>query len=187
MNFCNHHTSRDDKQCLSQLRVLQMYNRYSVRCKKVFRFTNLQNNCSLSLHKARNVVIHLYYSFQLRPLAVAWQSDKLKSANFLKFRNRIFVFFLAHAIGMQLVIHAGLYKFAEGSPFLSVCIAFDRRCIVFLVWFTLWFTLSTHSAFPSHGCLPKIKTTHLNFYCWSLFSETRRRSQGPFCLAVGEQ
>jgi len=28
--------------------------------------------------------------FQLRPLAVALQSDKVKSANFLKFHNRLF-------------------------------------------------------------------------------------------------
>jgi len=36
--------------------------------------------------------VHLYYSFQLCSLAVAWQSVKLERANFLKFRNGIGVF-----------------------------------------------------------------------------------------------
>jgi len=54
----------------------------------------------MSLHRARNVVVHLYYSFQLCPLAVAWQSDKLESANFLKFCNHIFAF-LVHPVGKQ--------------------------------------------------------------------------------------
>jgi len=47
----------------------------------------------MSLHSASNVVVRLYCSFQLRPLAVARQSVKLKSANFLKFRNRVFCAF----------------------------------------------------------------------------------------------
>jgi len=38
----------------------------------------------MSLHRARNIAVHL---------AVVWQSVKLKSANFLKFCNRIFCFF----------------------------------------------------------------------------------------------
>jgi len=65
----------------------------------------------MSLHRTRNAVVHLYYSFQLRPQAVAWQSDKLESANFLKYRNRIFCVF-EHPVGKQLAICAGLYKFA---------------------------------------------------------------------------
>jgi len=48
----------------------------------------------MSLHRARNVVVHLYYSFQLRPLVVAWQIVKVKSANFLKFHPHIFRFWL---------------------------------------------------------------------------------------------
>jgi len=43
----------------------------------------------MSLPRTGNVVVHLYYSFQLRSLAVALQSVKLESANFLKFRNRL--------------------------------------------------------------------------------------------------
>jgi len=36
----------------------------------------------MSSHTSRNVDVQLYYSFPLRPLAVAWQSVKLESANF---------------------------------------------------------------------------------------------------------
>jgi len=57
---------------------------------------------------------------------LAWQSDKLESANFLKFHTHIFWRFLYG-------ICAGLCKFAAGYRFLPVCIAFDWRCIAFLV------------------------------------------------------
>jgi len=82
----------------------------------------------MSLHRARNVVVHLCYSFHLCPVAVAWQSDKHESANFLKFCKRIFAF-LAHPVGKQLAIRAGLCNLL----FLPVYIAFDWRCFVFLV------------------------------------------------------
>jgi len=72
----------------------------------------------MSLHRARNVVVHLYYSFQLRPLAVAWQNDKLESANFLKFRNHIFGVFLALPVGKH-AICCGL----------ATCISVGLRCL----------------------------------------------------------
>jgi len=62
---------------------------------------------------AKNVVVHLYYSFQLRPLVVAWQSDKLESVNYPKFPV-IFFAFLVHLVGKQLAINAGLCKFTAG-------------------------------------------------------------------------
>jgi len=57
---------------------------------------NITSNFSkllMPFHKARNVVVHLHYSFQLRPLAMAWQSVKLEGANFVKFRSRTFCVF----------------------------------------------------------------------------------------------
>jgi len=86
----------------------------------------------MSLHRERKVVVHLYYSFQLRLLAVAWHCDKLESAMFLKFRNRIFAF-LAHPVGNQLAIRARIMHICCGLAFLPVSVAFNRRCIVFLV------------------------------------------------------
>jgi len=56
----------------------------------------------MSLHTARNVIVHLYNSFQLRLLAVVSISVQLESANFLKICNCIFAF-LAHPVGKQLV------------------------------------------------------------------------------------
>jgi len=44
----------------------------------------------IALHSARNAVVRVYYNFQLCSLAVVWQKVKLKSANFLKFRDHIF-------------------------------------------------------------------------------------------------
>jgi len=41
-------------------------------------------------------------------------SDKLESANFLKFRNFIFLAFLVHPAGKHLAIRAELWKFAAG-------------------------------------------------------------------------
>jgi len=68
----------------------------------------------MSLLTASNIVVHLYYSFQLRPLAVVWQSVKLENANFLKILNHVFLLFLAHPIKKQLAICARLRKFAVG-------------------------------------------------------------------------
>jgi len=49
----------------------------------------------MSLHRTRNVVVHLYYSFQLCPLAVACHSDKVESVNYRTFCRRIFLAFLS--------------------------------------------------------------------------------------------
>jgi len=47
----------------------------------------------MPLHNVRNAVVHLYYSFQLRSLAVAWQSDKLEGANFSEISQSYFLRF----------------------------------------------------------------------------------------------
>jgi len=56
---------------------------------------------------------------------VAWQSVRLESANLLKLRNRIFFAFLAHPVGKQLAICAGLCKFAAGLH----CLRSAMHCI----------------------------------------------------------
>jgi len=47
---------------------------------------------------------------------VAWQSDKLESANFLKFEilQLYFLAFLVHPARKQLAIRAELWKFVAG-------------------------------------------------------------------------
>jgi len=51
------------------------------------------------------------------------------------FWNFAIVFeFLAHLVRKQLAICKALCKFAVVKPFLPVCVAFDRQCIVFLVF-----------------------------------------------------
>jgi len=76
----------------------------------------------MSLHRARNVVVHLYYSFELCSLAVAWQSEKVRIANFLNLFSNIFCFFLVHPLGKQL----------------AIC---TRLCNLLLASFFCWFAL----------------------------------------------
>jgi len=76
-----------------------------------------------------------------------------QSANFLKFRNRIFLAFLAHPVGKQLAICARLCNLLRASLFYQFA-AFDRQCIVFLVWFyVLLNSDDQRQKFYAHLCL----------------------------------
>jgi len=63
---------------------------------------NILRKFLIPLHRAKNVVVHLYYSFQLCPLAVAWQSERLKVQIFWNFTIVVFAF-LAHPVGKQIM------------------------------------------------------------------------------------
>jgi len=83
----------------------------------------------MSLHRERNVVLRQYYSFQLRPLAAAWQSDRPESANFLKFRNHFFcVFGTPCSKACRIMQICCVLAFSVGLHCL------DRRCIVSSLW-----------------------------------------------------
>jgi len=61
-----------------------------------------------------NVVVQIYYSFQLHLLAVVWQSVELKICEFSEILQSYFWRFLAHPVGKQLTTCAGLCQFAAG-------------------------------------------------------------------------